>query len=105
MHLFRNKKQVALSTAPGRYSEADPEKIIFDRGSRLVVEANHWKIFAFILAFVAGGAVYTRNPPPPGVQEYGGSPGANRHAPVTHPTAYKPHSQAGPTTHGASGAR
>lgn len=60
----RNKKQVALSPAPGHYSNDDPEKIIFDQGTRLRVEANHWKTFCFILAIIAGGAVYTRQPPP-----------------------------------------
>ena len=35
--LRRSRKAVALSTAPGGYSEEDPEKIIFDRGTRLRV--------------------------------------------------------------------
>jgi hypothetical protein len=98
MRFFRSKKQIALSTAPGGYSEDDPEKIIFDRGSRLVVEANHWKIFAFILAFVAGGAVYTRNPAPSVVKAYGVSKDVNGHAVVTQLTAYKPDDQAIRTT-------
>jgi type IV secretion system protein TrbF len=94
MRLFRSKKQVALSTAPGGYSEEDPEKIIFDMGARLRTEANHWKTFCFILAFVAGGAVYTRNPPPSVVKSYGVSSDANGNAVVRQLTAYKPDDQA-----------
>ncbi|MEX3638877.1 type IV secretion system protein [Paraburkholderia sp. BR14320] len=94
MPLFRSKKQIALSTAPGGYSEDDPEKIIFDNGSRLRVEANHWKTFCFILVFIAGGAIYTRNPAPSVVKAYGVSGDANGHAVVTQLTAYKPDDQA-----------
>jgi len=94
MRLFRSKKQVALSTAPGGYSEEDPEGIIFDMGARLRTEANHWKLFAFFLAIVAGGAVYTRNPPPSVVKAYGVSSDANGHAVVRQLTAYKPDDQA-----------
>ena len=94
MPLFRSKKQIALSTAPGGYSEDDPEKIIFDSGSRLRVEANHWKTFCFILAFIAGGAIYTRNPAPSVVKAYGVSGDANGHAVVAQLTAYKPDDQA-----------
>ena len=72
MPLFRrSRKDVALSPAPGGYSEEDPEKVIFDRGTRLRVEANHWKMFCFVLAFIAGGAVWTRQPPPSVVKSYG----------------------------------
>jgi type IV secretion system protein TrbF len=94
MRLFRSKKQIALAVAPGGYSEEDPEKVIFDNGARLRVEANHWKTFCFILAFVAGGAVYTRNPPPSVVRSYGVSSDANGHAVVAQLTAYKPDDQA-----------
>ncbi|MFM0082812.1 type IV secretion system protein [Paraburkholderia sediminicola] len=94
MRLFRSKKQIALAVAPGGYSEEDPEKIIFDNGARLRVEANHWKTFCFILAFIAGGAVYTRNPPPSEVKSYGVSSDANGHPVVTQLTAYKPDDQA-----------
>jgi type IV secretory pathway TrbF-like protein len=94
MRLFRSKKQIALAVAPGGYSEEDPEKVIFDSGARLRVEANHWKTFCFILAFVAGGAVYTRNPPPSVVRSYGVSSDANGHPVVTQMTAYKPDDQA-----------
>jgi len=94
MRLFRSKKQVALSTAPGGYSEEDPEKIIFDMGARLRTEANHWKTFCFVLVFVAGGAVYTRNPPPSVVKSYGVSSDANGNAVVRQLTAYKPDDQA-----------
>ncbi|RZF26672.1 type IV secretion system protein [Paraburkholderia sp. UYCP14C] len=94
MSFLRSKKQIALSTAPGGYSEDDPEKIIFDNGSRLRVEANHWKTFCFILVFIAGGAIYTRNPAPSVVKAYGVSGDANGHAVVAQLTAYKPDDQA-----------
>ncbi|WP_350357369.1 type IV secretion system protein [Paraburkholderia fungorum] len=94
MRLFRSKKQITLSTAPGGYSEEDPEKIIFDMGTRLRVEANHWKTFAFLLIFVAGGAVYTRNPAPSVVKSYGVSSDVNGHPVVTQLTSYKPDDQA-----------
>lgn len=94
MRLFRNKKQIALAVAPGGYSEEDPEKIIFDNGARLRVEANHWKTFCFILATIACGAVYTRNPAPPVVKSYGVQSDTNGHAVVTQLTAYKPDDQA-----------
>ncbi|SDR54310.1 type IV secretion system protein VirB5 [Paraburkholderia fungorum] len=93
MRLFRNKKQVALAVAPGGYSEDDPEKIIFDNGARLRVEANHWKTFCFILAVITAGAVYSRNPPPSVVKAYGVSSDVNGHAVVTQLTAYKPDDQ------------
>jgi type IV secretion system protein TrbF len=94
MPLFRTKKQIALSPAPGGYAEEDPEKIIFDNGTRLRVEANHWKAFCFILAAIAAGAVYTRQPPPSVVKSYGVSSDPNGHAVVTQLTAYKPDDQA-----------
>jgi hypothetical protein len=94
MRLFRTKNQIALSTAPGGYSEEDPEKIIFDTGARLRTEANHWKTFCFILALLAGGAVYTRNPPPSVVKAYGVSSDVNGHPVVTQRAAYKPDDQA-----------
>jgi type IV secretion system protein TrbF len=94
MRFFRNKKQIALSTAPGGYSQDDPEKIIFDMGARLRTEANHWKTFCFILAVVAVGAVYTRNPPPSVVKAYGVSSDVNGHPVLTQLAAYKPDDQA-----------
>jgi type IV secretion system protein VirB5 len=94
MRFFRSKKQIALSTAPGGYSEEDPEGVIFDQGTRLRVEANHWKVLCFILAFVAGGAVYTRNPAPSVVKAYGVSSDAGGHPMVTQLAAYKPDDQA-----------
>ncbi|TDN59103.1 type IV secretion system protein [Paraburkholderia sp. BL10I2N1] len=94
MRLFRSKKQIALSTAPGGYSKDDPEGLIFDSGTRLRVEANHWKVFCFILAFIAGGAVYTRNPAPSEVKAYGVSSDAGGHPVVTRLAAYKPDDQA-----------
>jgi type IV secretion system protein VirB5 len=48
----------------------------------------------FILAFIAGGAVYTRNPPPSEVKAYGVSSDVNGHAVTTQLTAYKPDDQA-----------
>ncbi|MGU7771750.1 type IV secretion system protein [Burkholderia sp. MR1-5-21] len=89
----RSKKQVALSPAPGFYSNEDPEQVIFDQSTRLRVEANHWKTFCFILAFVAGGAVYTRNPAPSVVKAYGVSSDAGGHPVVTQLTAYNPDDQ------------
>ncbi|MBN3812423.1 MULTISPECIES: type IV secretion system protein [Paraburkholderia] len=95
MPLFRrSKKQIALSTAPGGYSEEDPEKIIFDKGTRLRVEANHWKLFCFVLAAIAGGAVWTRQPPPSVVKAYGVSADAGGHPLVRQLAAYKPDDQA-----------
>ncbi|MBB4518282.1 type IV secretion system protein VirB5 [Paraburkholderia fungorum] len=94
MRIFRSKKQIALSTAPGGYSQDDPEKIIFDMGARLRTEANHWKTFCFILGIVSVGAVYTRNPPPSVVKAYGVASDANGHAVVTQLAAYKPDDQA-----------
>jgi type IV secretion system protein VirB5 len=70
MRCFRSKKQIALAVAPGGYSEDDPEKITFDNGARLRVEANHWKMFCLILVVIATGAVYSRNPPPSVVNAY-----------------------------------
>ncbi len=92
--LRRSKKQVALSTAPGGYSEEDPEQIIFDGGTRLRVETNHWKIFAFALAVIAGGAVWTRQPPPSVVKAYGISADAGGNPLIKQLAAYKPDDQA-----------
>lgn len=95
MSLFRrSKKQIALSTAPGGYSEEDPEKVIFDRGTRLRVEANHWKILCFVLAVVAGGAVWTRQPPPSVVKSYGIASDAGGRPLIKQLAAYKPDDQA-----------
>jgi type IV secretion system protein TrbF len=92
--LRRSRKDVALSTAPGGYSEEDPEKIIFDRGTRLRVENNHWKLFSFILAIVAAGAVWTRQPPPSVVKSYGISADAGGRPLIRQLAAYKPDDQA-----------
>jgi hypothetical protein len=94
MRFFRSKKQIALATAPGVYSEEDPEKIIFDQGTRLRVEANHWKMLCFVLAFIAGGAVWTRQPPPSVVKSYGVSSDVAGHPVLTQLAAYKPEDQA-----------
>jgi len=95
MPLFRrSRKDIALSTAPGGYSEEDPEKIIFDRGTRLRVEANHWKTFCFVLAFIAAGAVWTRKPPPSVVKAYGIAADAGGRPLIKQLAAYKPDDQA-----------
>jgi hypothetical protein len=95
MPLFRrSRKQVALSTAPGGYSEEDPEKIIFDRGTRLRVETNHWKLFCFVLALIAGGAVWTRQPPPSVVKSYGIAADAGGKPLIRQLASYKPDDQA-----------
>ncbi|MFM0046029.1 VirB8 family type IV secretion system protein [Paraburkholderia sediminicola] len=94
MRFFRSKKQIALATAPGVYSEEDPELVIFDRGTRLRVEANHWKMLCFVLAFIAGGAVWTRQPPPSVVKAYGVSSDVAGHPVLTQLAAYKPEDQA-----------
>ncbi|MFL9886740.1 type IV secretion system protein [Paraburkholderia agricolaris] len=94
MRFFRSKKQIALATAPGVYSEEDPEKIIFDQGTRLRVDANHWKMLCFVLAFIAGGAVWTRQPPPSVVKSYGVSSDVAGHPVLTQLAAYKPEDQA-----------
>ncbi|CAB3805157.1 hypothetical protein LMG28688_06127 [Paraburkholderia caffeinitolerans] len=92
--LRRSRKDIALSTAPGGYSEEDPEKVVFDRGTRLRVEANHWKLLCFVLAAVAGGAVWTRQPPPSVVKSYGISADAGGRPLVRQLAAYKPDDQA-----------
>jgi type IV secretory pathway TrbF-like protein len=94
MRLFRSKKQIALATAPGGYSEEDPEKIIFDQGTRLRVEVNHWKVFCFVLAVITAGAVYSRQPAPSVVKAYGIGADAGGHPVMSTLTAYKPEDQA-----------
>src|SRR5579863_1989414 len=94
MRFFRSKKQIALSPLPGGYNEEDPEKVIFDNGTRLRVEANHWKVLCFILAIVAAGAVWTRQPPPSEVKSYGVSSDPTGHPVVRQLAAYKPEDQA-----------
>lgn len=94
MRFFRSKKQIALSPNPGVYSEDDPEKIIFDNGTRLRVEANHWKTFCFILAVATVGAIYTRQPAPSEVRSYGVAADVNGKPLVTQLAAYKPEDQA-----------
>ena len=94
MRFLKSKKQIALSPLPGGYNEEDPEKVIFDNGTRLRVETNHWKIFSFIVALLAVGAVWTRQPPPSVVKAYGVSADAGGHPVVRQLTAYKPEDQA-----------
>ena len=92
--LRRSRKDIALCIAPGGYSEEDPEKIIFDRGTRLRVELNHSKILNFVLAIVAAGAVWTRQPPPSVVKSYGISADAGGRPLIRQLAAYKPDDQA-----------
>jgi type IV secretion system protein TrbF len=94
MRFFKSKKQIALSPLPGGYNEEDPEGVIFDNGTRLRVEANHWKVFSFILGVIAVGAVWTRQPPPSVVKAYGVSADAGGHPVTRQLTAYKPEDQA-----------
>ncbi|MGF7191831.1 type IV secretion system protein VirB5 [Robbsia andropogonis] len=91
--LFRNKKKEALSPLPGKYSEDEPLQAIFDTSTRLRVEANHWKTFCFILVFVAGGAILTRNPAPSLVKVFGVSADTNGNAVVRELVTYKPSDQ------------
>jgi type IV secretion system protein TrbF len=77
---FRSKKQIALSPLPGGYSEEDPEKVIFDMGTRLRVDANqHWRTAFFIVGVIAAGAVWTRQPPRSVVKVVGVSADAGGH--------------------------
>jgi type IV secretion system protein TrbF len=94
MRLFRNKKQIALSPLPGGYSEEDPEGVIFDMGTRLRVETNHWKIAFSVAAVIAAGAVWTRQPPPSVVKVVGVAADAGGHPLVKQLAAYKPEDQA-----------
>jgi type IV secretion system protein TrbF len=98
MRLFKNKRRAALSTAPGMYAEEDPSKVIFETSTRLKLEANRWMLIAFGLAFVAAGAVWTRQPPPSVTRVVGVSADVGGHPIVTELLAYKPDSQAIRTT-------
>jgi type IV secretion system protein VirB5 len=57
MRIFRNKRQAALSTAPGMYAEEDPSKVVYETSTRLKVESNRWMLIAFACLGVAAGAV------------------------------------------------
>ena len=98
MRLFKNKRRAALSTAPGMYAEEDPSKVIFETSTRLKLEANRWMLISFGLAFVAAGAVWTRQPPPSVTRVVGVSADVGGHPIVTELVAYKPDSQAVRTT-------
>lgn len=57
----RNKRQAALSTAPGMYAEEDPSTVIFETSStKRKVEKNRWVLMSFVMGSVAAGAVWTR---------------------------------------------
>jgi hypothetical protein len=94
MRFFHNKRQSALATAPGMYAEEDPSKVIFDTSTRLKLEANHWKIASFVVAIIAIGAIWTRQPAPSVVKVVGISADAGGHPMTTELVAYKPDSQA-----------
>lgn len=98
MRLFKNKRQAALSTAPGMYAEEDPSKVIFETSTRLKLESNRWMLIAFGLAFIAAGAVWTRQPPPSVTRVVGVSADVGGHPIVTELVAYKPDAQAIRTT-------
>jgi type IV secretion system protein TrbF len=98
MGLFRNKRRAALSTAPGMYAEEDPSKVIFETSTRLKLEANRWMLISFGLAFVAAGAVWTRQPPPSVTRVVGVSSDVGGHPIVTELVAYKPDQQTIRTT-------
>ena len=83
MRIFRNKRQAALSTAPGMYAEEDPSKVIFETSTRLKVESNRWMLIAFACAAVAAGAVWTRQPPPSVTRVVGVSADVSGHPVVT----------------------
>jgi type IV secretion system protein TrbF len=94
MRLFKNKRRAALSTAPGMYADEDPSKIIFETSTRLKLEANHWKIATFVVAVIAVGAIWTRQPPPSVTRVVGVSADVGGHPVTTDLVAYKPDSQA-----------
>lgn len=94
MRLFKNKRRAALATAPGMYAEGDPSKIIFETSTRLKIEANHWKLIAFVVSIIAAGAVWTRQPPPSVTRVVGISADIGGHPITTELVAYKPDSQA-----------
>jgi hypothetical protein len=94
MRLFKNKRQAALATAPGMYAEEDPSRVIFETSTRLKLESNRWMLIAFACAAIAGGAVWTRNPPPSVVRVVGVSSDVTGHPITTELVAYKPDSQA-----------
>ncbi|BDC45297.1 type IV secretion system protein [Paraburkholderia terrae] len=94
MRIFRNKRQAALSTAPGMYAEEDPAQVIFETSTKLKVENNRWVLMAFACAAIAAGAVWTRQPPPSVTKVVGVSADVSGHPVVTELVAYKPDSQA-----------
>src|ERR1700722_13431347 len=94
MRLFRNQRQAALASAPGMYAEEDPSKVIFETSTRLKLETNHWKIASFVVAVIAVGALWTRQPPPSVTRVVGVSADTGGHPVLTYLAAYKPDSQA-----------
>ena len=94
MRFFRNRRQAALSAAPGMYAEEDPAQVIFETSTRIKVESNRWMLIAFVCAVIAAGAVWTRQPPPSVTKVVGVSADVSGHPVVTELVAYKPHSQA-----------
>ncbi len=76
------------------YAEEDPSTVIFETSTRLKVESNRWILMSFVLAAIAGGAVWTRQPPPSVTRVVGVSADVSGHPVVTELVAYKPDSQA-----------
>jgi type IV secretory pathway TrbF-like protein len=72
--------------------------VIFETSTRLTLEANRWMLISFGLAFIAAGAVWTRQPPPSVTRVVGVSADTSGHPIVTELVAYKPDSQAVRTT-------
>ncbi|WP_059414574.1 type IV secretion system protein [Cupriavidus basilensis] len=73
MKLFSKKSDQtkAVAVAPGMYAGESPEKLIFDRTTRIVVDRNHWKIATFVAAVLALAAIMTREAPPSVVKVVG----------------------------------
>jgi type IV secretion system protein VirB5 len=94
MRLFRNKRQAALSTAPGMYAEEDPSTVIFETSTKLKIEKNRWVLMSFVMGSIAAGAVWTRQPPPSVTRVVGVSADVSGHPVVTELVSYKPDSQA-----------
>lgn len=92
MRLFQRKtdQQKALSPLPGMYAGEDPAQLIFDRGARITVEKNHWKLATLIAGVVALAAVITREPPPPQIRAYGVSADAQGKPVVRELQPYEP---------------
>lgn len=90
----KSEQKSALSPSPGMYAGQDPAQLIFDKGARITVERNHWKIAALIAGIVALAAVLTREPPAPVVRTYGVSADATGKAVARELEPYQPNTLA-----------